>query len=152
MMEEINFVTESALTKHNFHQRIFFTILTNFNEISCSPTPFSQIFPFEFLPHAKPTPVFHLIAKNWHQITTVDDGWSKASRIRVRSPFVDLSLLLFLFLFFLPGFRGEFLNLGSRMRLSMVSWSCERMDVLRFDGWQCKIRRRVTEERSNPWV
>lgn len=64
MIEEINFVMESALTKHNFHQRISFAILTDFNEISCSPTPFSQIFPFEFLPHAKPTPVFHLIAKN----------------------------------------------------------------------------------------
>jgi hypothetical protein len=29
------------------------------------------------------------------------------------------------------------------MELSMVSRSRERMDVLRFDGWQCKIRRQV---------
>lgn len=49
------------------------------------------------------------------------------------------------------GSRDEFLNLGSRMGLSMVSRSCERMDVLRFDGWQCKIRRQVKRE-TESWV
>lgn len=37
------------------------------------------------------------------------------------------------------------------MELSMVSRSRERMDVLRFDGWQCKIRRQRerSEERQS---